>query len=124
MAGWLVVLRVLPVLLAIGLFVYCLVECLQSASDDVRTLPKPAWLFVIVLPVLGPLLWLVAGRPHRARHSRPARERSRPAYDAPPPPPDTAGTYPLGPDDDPEFLARLRREQERRTSERPKEADD
>lgn len=120
-------LRVLPALIAVGLFVYCLVECLQSADYEVRTLPKPAWLFLIVLPVIGPLLWLIAGRPHRARHGRPPRSISRPAYeDAPPPPADEPRrTYPLGPDDDPEFLEQLRREQERRRhSERPKEADD
>src|SRR5690349_7023894 len=108
MAGWLVVWRVLPALLAIGLFVYCLVECLQSDPRDVRTLPRSAWLFVIVLPVIGPLLWLLAGRPHRARHSRPPRASSRSSFDPPPPQP---GTYPLGPDDDPEFLEQLRRQQ-------------
>jgi hypothetical protein len=128
MAGWLVVWRVLPALLAIGLFVYCLVECLQSDPRDVRTLPRPAWLFVIVLPVIGPLLWLLAGRPHRARHSRPARAASRQVFDPPPPPSPPSpppGTYPIGPDDDPEFLEQLRREQQRRgRSERPKEADD
>jgi len=121
------VLRVLPALIAVGLFVYCLVECLQAADHEVRTLPKPAWLFVIVLPVIGPLLWLIAGRPHRARHSRPPRAVSRPAYDDAPLPADEAPrTYPLGPDDDPEFLEQLRRrEQERRRQiERPKEADD
>ena len=120
-------LRVLPALIAVGLFVYCLVECLQAADHEVRTLPKPAWLFVIVLPVIGPLLWLLAGRPHRARHSRPPRSVARPAYEDVPPPADEAPrTYPLGPDDDPEFLERLRREQEqrRRHTERPKEADD
>jgi hypothetical protein len=129
MAGWLVVLRVLPALLAVGLFVYCLVECLQSAPNEVRTLPKPVWLFVIVMPVIGPLLWLLAGRPHRARHSRPPRSpRSgpEPMYDSAPPAPGAGPTYPLGPDDDPEFLEKLRRDQEhrRRHPEHPKEADD
>jgi hypothetical protein len=117
---------VLPALIAVGLFVYCLVECLQAADYEVRTLPKPAWLFLIVLPVIGPLLWLIAGRPHRGRHGRPPRSIARPAYEDVPPPADEAPrTYPLGPDDDPEFLEQLRREQERRRHwERPKEADD
>jgi hypothetical protein len=77
------VLRVLPALIAVGLFVYCLVECLQAADYEVRTLPKPAWLFVIVLPVIGPLLWLLAGRPHRARHSRPPRSVAPPRVRGP-----------------------------------------
>ena len=118
MAGWLVVLRLLPALLAIGLLVYALVECLQSPGSDVRALRKPAWIAVILLlPVLGALAWLLWGRPHRARHSRPSRSTRR---EEPPP-----HTYPLGPDDDPEFLEQLRREQERRRkTERPTEADD
>jgi hypothetical protein len=125
-AGWLVVLRVLPALLAIGLVVYCLVECLQSPGRDVRTFRKPTWIVVILLlPVGGALAWLVAGRPHRARHSRPPRSGPPPP---PPPPTDPDGTpltYPIGPDDDPEFLEQLRREQEqRRHPERPTEADD
>src|SRR5690242_5933979 len=101
MAGWLVVLRLLPALLAIGLCVYCLVECLQSPGREVRGLRKWVWVTVIVvLPVIGAAAWLLAGRPHRARHSRrPPRGGSRQVYDAPPPeaqPP----TFPLGPDDD------------------------
>jgi hypothetical protein len=123
MAGWLVVLRLLPALLAIGLVVYCLVECLQSPGREVRGLRKGVWITVILLlPVVGALAWLFAGRPHRARHSRPPRG-ARPVYDDPPPPPPPA--FPLGPDDDDEFLEQLRREQEkRRRADRPTEADD
>ena len=120
-------LGVLPALVAVGLFVYSLVECLQSHPHDVRTLPRPAWLLVILLPLVGPLLWLLAGRPQqRARHSRAPRAVGRPTFDdAPPLPDDAARGYPIGPDDDPEFMAQLRREQERRRhTERPKEADD
>lgn len=115
-------LRLLPALLAIGLVVYCLVECLQSPGRDVRTLRKATWVAVIVLvPVVGAVAWLLAGRPHRARHSNPPRSGGRDQLAPPPPPP----TYPLGPDDDPEFLEQLRREQEqRRKSQRPTEADD
>jgi hypothetical protein len=122
-AGWLVVLRLLPALLAIGLVVYCLVECLQSPGRDVRTFRKPVWVVVILLvPVGGALAWLLAGRPHRARHSRPPRSGPAPMVTDGGAVP---GTYPLGPDDDPEFLEQLRREQERRRhTERPREADD
>jgi hypothetical protein len=123
MAGWLVVLRLLPALLAIGLCVYCLVECLQSPGREVRGLRKWVWITVIVaLPVFGAIAWLLAGRPHRARHSRPPRG-ARPVYDDPPLEP-RPPTYPLGPDDDDEFLEQLRRDQEkRRRADRPTEAD-
>jgi hypothetical protein len=123
MAGWLVVLRLLPAILAIGLCVYCLVECLQSPGREVRGLRKWVWITVIVvLPVVGGLAWLFAGRPHRARHSRPPRG-ARPVYDDPPP--EAGPAFPLGPDDDDEFLEQLRRDQERRRrADRPTEADD
>ena len=126
MAGWLVVLRLLPALLAIGLVVYCLVECLQSPGREVRGLRKWVWITVIlVLPVIGALAWLFAGRPHRARHSRPPRG-ARPVYDDPPPAPENLPpAFPRGPDDDDEFLEQLRREQERRRqADRPGESDD
>lgn len=123
-------LRILPVLLEIGLVIYCLIDCLQASSRDIRTLPKWAWiLLILLLPVVGAVAWLIAGRPHRGRHGRtrsgPIRRRSEP-------PPtlrtgipmawDTTSTIgpdgnplppgPIGPDDDDEFIERLRREQE------------
>ena len=95
-------LRGLPVLIEIGLLVFCLIEAIQTPSDEVRNLPKFAWvLLIVVLPLVGSIAWLVAGRPNTRRHSRwPAGggfpENQRPAR-------------PVAPDDDPEFLARLRR---------------
>lgn len=84
-------------LLAFAVFVlavYALVDCLRTRRSDIRTLPKPAWLLVILVPAVGPLAWLVAGR-RRGPSSPPARGRG-----------------PVAPDDDPEFLWRL--EQQRR----------
>ena len=80
-------LRYLPVLLSLGLTVYCTVDVIQTPERAVRTLPKIVWLVVVLLlAVVGPLAWLVAGRP-----------RSGPrALQRPP--------RPRGPDDDPEFL--------------------
>ncbi len=40
--------RVLFVLAAIGVTVYAAIDCLQSSDDDIRTLPKPLWLLLIV----------------------------------------------------------------------------
>lgn len=103
--------RVLPVLLSIGLTVYCLIDALQTDESAMRNLPKPFWLLLILLfPIVGPLAWIFAGRPVGAAQAgaRPAtgwlgggsagpvRRGPRPA------------ARPIAPDDDPEFLASLR----------------
>ncbi|SDS25461.1 PLD nuclease N-terminal domain-containing protein [Actinopolymorpha singaporensis] len=88
-------LRVLPVLIALVLLVYCLVDLAQSRSDRIRALPRWAWALVITfLPYAGPLGWLTFGRPVEGGTS--GRPALRPGQ-------------PLAPDDDPEFLARLAR---------------
>lgn len=88
------------VLAGLGLLIYALIDCVQAAPLDVRSAPKPAWIGIVLLvPFAGPLAWLMAGRPHRGRHQRGPR-------------PEVAAR-PLGPDDDPEFLALLRDRQRR-----------
>ena len=95
-------LRFLPYVLEIALLVYCLIDCIQT--DVPRNLSKTTWVFVIILlPLVGGIAWLVAGRPER-----------RPARNVPWPSTQTAG-FPeyerprrSSPDDDPEFLAGMR----------------
>ncbi len=82
-------LRVVVVLVVIGVTVYALVDCWGSDGPSVRLLPRPLWSLVVLVPVVGPVLWFVAGRP-------------RDLPEAPLP-------RPLAPDDDPEFLRELRR---------------
>ncbi|HZC25448.1 MAG TPA: PLD nuclease N-terminal domain-containing protein [Actinopolymorphaceae bacterium] len=90
-------LRVLPVLIAIVLVVFCLIELAQTPAEDVRALPRPVWAALILLvPFVGPLGWLAAGRPAAGGNAR-GRTPPRPAV-APP----------VAPDDNPEFLARLK----------------
>ena len=80
-------LRYLPALLSLALTVYCLVDAIQTEDSAVRSLPKIAWLALILLfPLVGPVAWLIAGRPKRV--SRTITQRRRPR----------------GPDDDPDFL--------------------
>jgi hypothetical protein len=96
------VIRYLPFLIEIALLVYCLIDCIQT--DVPRNLSKTTWVFVIILlPVVGGIAWLVAGRPEH-----------RPARNVPWPSTQTAG-FPeyerprrSSPDDDPEFLAGMR----------------
>lgn len=96
--------------------VYCVLDLSTSRAADVRLLPKPLWLLVLLLPVVGPAAWWLAGRP------RPGSGRTVPKVL-----PDR--TTSRRPDDDEEFLRQLRRradeqrraadEQRRRDEDRP-----
>lgn len=95
--------RVLPFLVELVLVVYCLIDAVQADEARVRNLPKWAWiLLMILIPILGCVAWLIAGRPAGPRI------RTTPA----PPPATGYPQYrqPVAPDDDPEFLARLRQQ--------------
>ncbi len=75
-------LRFLPVLVAVVLAVYAAVDCLQSDAAGVRLLPKYVWLAAILLvPVVGPLGWRLAGRPRPGAPPRPTRSVPPPAPD-------------------------------------------
>ena len=105
-------LRALPVLLELGLTIFCLIDCLQSDERDVRNLPRWAWLLLVLLfPIVGGIAWLVAGRPLRG--ARPAHAVGDPddldaLGDLPGSSPRHA-PRPIGPDDDPAFLRELGR---------------
>lgn len=73
------------------LTVYTLVDCALFDRSRVRGLPRWVWIFVIVLvPLFGPLLWLVVGRGRNTpATARPSRS--------------------VAPDDDPDFLKGLDR---------------
>lgn len=59
--------RILLPLIELGLLVYCLIDLLQTDSMLVRGLSKGWWVvLIIVLPLVGGIAWLVAGRPERA----------------------------------------------------------
>jgi len=96
--------RYLPFLIETGLLVYCLIDCVQADADRVRNLAKGWWIVLIVLlPLVGGIAWLVAGRPEQPRRRDvpwPAtRTAGFPEYERP---------RRLAPDDDPEFLAGVR----------------
>ncbi|HSK27397.1 MAG TPA: PLD nuclease N-terminal domain-containing protein [Jiangellales bacterium] len=80
-------LLVLPIILA----VYALIDCAQSEPARVRGPRRALWaLLIVLLPVVGPVAWLVGGRP-RSGPRRPPRPVAPP----------------LAPDDDPEFLRQM-----------------
>jgi hypothetical protein len=100
--------RILPFALLLILWIWAFVDCLITPEEEVRYLPKVAWvLIVLFFPEIGSIAWLVAGK-QRGR----ARRTSVPWPSGP-----TAG-FPeyerpqrrmVAPDDDPEFLASLKR---------------
>jgi len=54
----------------LGLWVYCIVEILQTPDGDCRHLPRFGWLLVVVLlPLIGSIGWLVAGRPQTSHNA-------------------------------------------------------
>lgn len=104
------VLAAVFVLVALGIWLYCLFEVLSTDESEVRHLPKFAWFMVVLLGFdLGAVAWLLFGR-----------RRGFVTADVAAWPPDyllsgdggrpEQGTpAPLGPDDDPEFLRQLDR---------------
>jgi hypothetical protein len=104
------VVRYLPFLIETGLLVYCLIDCVQSDADRVRNLSKGWWIVLIVLlPLVGGIAWLVAGRPEQPRRRDvpwpSTRTAGFPEYERPR---GGHGSRSLAPDDDPEFLAGMR----------------
>lgn len=97
--------RTLPFLVDLVLTVVAIVDIALIDNSRVRGLPKWAWVLVsILLFVVGPLLWFLVGRER-------LQPRNNGRYaEAPVGRPAPSG--PRAPDDDPEFLGRLSREQQ------------
>ncbi len=113
-------------LFMLGLWLFCIFDVITSDPADCRHLPKMVWLLlVIVLPDIGSIAWLVAGRnwnaaggaanlPYRGNRGTAA---TFPEYDRP-------GRFrPSNPDDDEAFLRQLREraEQQRRDHRRQRD---
>jgi Phospholipase_D-nuclease N-terminal len=81
-------------ILLVVLHIYCWVEIALSDPRQVRQLPRGLWALVVFAPLVGPVAWLVFGRPNGTEVPAPA-PRSRPRQ--------------LAPDDDVDFLRTLRR---------------
>ncbi|SDS85016.1 Phospholipase_D-nuclease N-terminal [Paraoerskovia marina] len=97
--------RVAIVLVVVGLTVYALTDCIGSEESERNGIPRGLWiLMIVILPVLGPVAWLITSRNGRAR---PAARRG-----------------PVAPDDDPDFLWRLRQEERRRKQDGTDASDD
>lgn len=104
------VLAAVLVLVALGVWLFCLFEVLSTDEDDVRHLPKFVWFLIVLFGFdLGAIAWLLFGR--RRGVVRAGVSAWPPEFltssDGDQRPGRPSGPAPLGPDDDPEFLRQL-----------------
>ena len=108
-------------LVALAVWLFCLLDAITADKEQVRGLPKGVWIPIVVLTFeVGAIAWLVWGRPRdrgtspraggrpklgsSGRTAWPTRPGARPGTGA------FGRSGPVAPDDDPEFLARLDRQ--------------
>ncbi|MEV0613944.1 PLD nuclease N-terminal domain-containing protein [Nonomuraea sp. NPDC050404] len=83
----------------LAFWLFSLFDVVTTPEDEVRNVPKPLWILIVVLiPLLGGLIWMARGRPRAAQAPRPTTWPVSPAPG-----------MPKGPDDDPDFLRDLDR---------------
>jgi hypothetical protein len=81
-------------ILVLVLAIYCWIEIAQADPRAVRQLPRGLWALLVFVPLVGAIAWLVYGRPNGSGATaapRPSKPR------------------PVAPDDDPDFLRRIKR---------------
>jgi hypothetical protein len=99
---------IIPVTLAVVLFVYGLIDCIRSEPRDVRSISKSAWVAVIVvLNVIGVALWFMLGRPRYAPASFGSQQGSTSLATSRRGPSSGPAGRSTAPDDDPDFLRNL-----------------
>lgn len=85
--------RVLLVFVVVVLLLFAFYDLIATPKDQVRFTAKPVWFLIILLPIVGPLLWLFFGA-KRGGGRPPKRGKN--------------GNGPMrGPDDDPDYLRGL-----------------
>lgn len=67
--------------LTLILWIICLVDVITTEDGDARHLPRIYWLLIVLfLPLVGSIIWLVAGRPVRGTAHARYYERDVPAF--------------------------------------------
>jgi hypothetical protein len=92
-------------LVALGLWLYCILDAISADASRVRNLPKLTWVFIVIFLVeIGAILWLIAGRPQGPERSLQYKGNAGipPEYDRP------GRASANDPDDDAAFLAQLK----------------
>lgn len=88
--------RVIAAIALVAFTIYCVVDAVQTQDEQVRGLPKPLWILMILLfPLVGGAAWLIAGRPRSILETIFGPRTPR------------VDRGPVGPDDDPDFLKGL-----------------
>jgi hypothetical protein len=108
--------------IALGVWIFCIIDVITTPEPECRNLPKIAWLFIVILlSDIGSIAWLIAGRTWNSqRGSRPAGGGLFSPAGARTP------SRASNPDDDEEFLATLqaRAEEQRRRAREAQSPDD
>jgi len=80
---------VIAAIITLALMLFSIIDCSRTAENNIRSLPKWAWLVIIIfVPAIGSLAWIIAGRP-KGNGRRRRRRKIVP------------------PDDNPDFLGKL-----------------
>lgn len=102
--------------LIVGLTLYTLLDAVRTPAHEARTLPKWLWVLVTLLfPVVGPLMWLILGRPK----AQPAAGTPRLGFGQRR---NTPAPSVSSPDDDEEYLRWLKAKAERERRSREAES--
>ena len=82
-------LAVIAAIITLALMIFSIIDCSRTAENNIRSLPKWAWLVIIIfVPAIGSLAWIIAGRPKGNGRGRRKRKI-------------------IPPDDNPDFLGKL-----------------
>jgi hypothetical protein len=107
-------------LFMLGLWLFCIIDVITTDESRIRNLPKVLWLIIVLLiPDIGSIAWLIAGRAWEPRAAPQTRlQREFPEYDRP------GRHIPVNPDDDEAFLRqiRARAEEQRRRADLERKA--
>lgn len=101
--------KALVYVVPIAIAIYALFDLARSDVRERAGIHPLAWAAVIVLlPVIGPLVWILVSRLQEGSATRPPSQ-SHPFPTRPP-----SRTGPVAPDDDPDFLWKLDQQRRRR----------
>lgn len=108
--------------LVVGLTIYALLDAVRTPAREERTLPKWLWVLVtLFFPVVGPIMWLILGRPKEQLAAQPAAGAPRPGFGQRR---STPAPSVSSPDDDEEYLRWLKAKAERERRSREAESND
>jgi cytochrome bd-type quinol oxidase subunit 2 len=80
---------VIAAIITLALMIFSIIDCSRTAENNIRSLPKWAWLVIIIfVPAIGSIAWIIAGRPKGNGRGRRKRKI-------------------IPPDDNPDFLGKL-----------------